>query len=385
MRPTQKRERLRISPLDNWHRGHGARMMEFAGWSLPLQFTSILSEHQAVRSRAGLFDISHMAQMLVEGGEALEWLHCIITNDLFRAADGVGTYTHLCNDAGGIIDDGYVFRLSQRRFFLVFNSSREQAVLDHLTKLLQPGVHLESVTDRGAMALQGPASAEIVGKVVPGITLPARRRIVETTVVGRHVLLSRTGYTGEDGFELFCRSEDTEALWEAIWRAGENDGLAAAGLGARDVLRLEMGYPLYGHELTEDVNPFEVGYGWAVKLEKPCSFPGRDALGRLAEHGPARKLVGLVLEDHGVPRQGNAVVQGDDVVGVVTSGTHSPMLGRGICLALVTSSASGPFSLEARGRRLRARQASPPFVQASACGAAAVTPRWGGREVLQGS
>lgn len=335
--------------------------MEFAGWELPVQFTSVIAEHKAVRSQAGLFDISHMAQVFVEGPASLAWLQRMVTNDVAQTPPGRGLYAYLCNEQGGVVDDIYVFRLNQNRFFLVMNASREEAGLGWLRRHIDDGVDILPRGDRGALALQGPLASEIVTAIFPPAANLGRNEIAEIETGGRQVLVSRTGYTGEDGFEVFSQGGGIQGMWNTLWQAGAPLGMVPAGLGARDTLRLEAGYPLYGHELDEDTSPFEIGYGWAVKLDKDAEFPGSDALRREEAQGSKRKLIGLSLIDRGVPREGCPVYAKGSRVGQTTSGTFSPSLERGICMALVDSREAGPFSIELHGRRLAAEHVKLPF------------------------
>jgi aminomethyltransferase len=352
---------VKVSPLERMHASAGARMAEFAGWRLPLVFTSIVEEHRAVRERAGMFDISHMAQILVEGPEAGSWLQGIITNDIRLASAGRGIYTFLTNDRGGVVDDGFVFHLPDGRFLLVFNAAREAAVLEHLRTRVSGDVCVTPRLDRGAVAVQGPASAAIVEEVIAGSGQLPRRGISAAVLAGVPVWISRTGYTGEDGFEIFFHAGHVEDVWRSLFAAGKHAGMALCGLGARDTLRLEMGYPLYGHELDETTSPYEIGYGWAVKLEKGVDFPGREALLRERMAGPLRALTGLLPEGRIIPREGCEVWSGEEPAGKVTSGTFSPSLQRPVCLALVSANVRGGLAVEMRGRRVPAKRTELPF------------------------
>jgi aminomethyltransferase len=357
----QDGQTVRLSPLDGVHAASGARMVEFAGWRLPLMFTSIVQEHRAVRERAGLFDISHMAQIIVEGAGAEGWLQSLITNDISLAPPGKGIYTFLTNERGGVVDDGFVFHLPDGRFLLVFNASREAAVLEHLRSRLSGDVSVVARLDRGALAVQGPASEAIVQAVAPGAENLPRRGIAAAVIAGAPVWISRTGYTGEDGFEIFFHAGHAEGVWRALTASGESSSMALCGLGARDTLRMEMGYPLYGHELDETTSPFEIGYGWAVKLDKGVEFPGSEALRREKEAGPLRILAGLLPEGRITPREGCRVFCSGEVVGRVTSGTFSPSLERPVCLALIASDAHGEFEVEVREKQVPAQQTALPF------------------------
>ncbi len=359
----------RKTPLYAWHRANGAKMVEFAGWEMPLQYSTLMAEHLAVRSAAGLFDISHMAQIEVSGGGAEGWLQSMCTNDV-AVQPGRGVYSLMCNENGGVIDDVFVFRLEPTRFFIVSNASREQADLAWLRTHSRPDATLEVRTARGALAIQGAAAPAILVRVAPEAAQVGRNRIAQVSIAGRDSLVSGTGYTGEDGFEVFTTVDDILAVWEAVWAAGQSSGLVAAGLGARDTLRLEMCYPLYGHELNENISPYEAGYGWAVKPAKSVPFMGQEALRREKEAGSKTRLAALVLQERGVAREGAPVFSGGERVGEVTSGTFSPSFEKAICLARVSRGAKEPFCVDIRGRCLPAQEVAKPFYNRAA-GAAA--------------
>lgn len=352
---------LRQSPLASWHHHNLGRMVNFGGWELPVQYSSIIAEHRAVRQSAGIFDISHMTQAYVEGSSASEWLQEMMTNDIAKATEGKGVYTAMCNDHGGVIDDLYVFGLGSSKYFLVMNASREEVDIAWLNAHLKKSVTVSCIDDRGGLALQGPKSAGIMGRISPDALELKRNEMLQMDIVGHSALISRTGYTGEDGFEVFTSADGILPIWEALWDVGHSDKLTAAGLGARDTLRLEMGYPLYGHELNEDISPFEIGYNWVVKLNKTAEFIGKGALLRELKAGSRRKLVGLILTQRGVPRERFPVMSDGVMVGMTTSGTHSPSLGKGICLALVEAEAKEPYSVEVGGKLTSAVEVKLPF------------------------
>lgn len=359
----------RKTPLDAWHRANGAKMVEFGGWEMPLQYSTLMAEHLAVRSAAGLFDISHMAQIEVSGGGAEGWLQSIFTNDV-AMEPGRGVYSLMCNPAGGVIDDVFVFRLEPTRYFIVSNASRERADLAWLRSHSSPGAAVGARAARGALAIQGPAAPAILVRVAPEAAQIGRNRIARVSIAGRDALVSGTGYTGEEGFEVFTSADSILPVWETVWAAGQPGGLAPAGLGARDTLRLEMCYPLYGHELDEITSPYEAGYGWAVKPGKPVPFIGQEALRREKETGGKTRLAALVLLERGVAREGAQVFSGGERVGEVTSGTFSPSLEKAICLARVSRGAKQPFCVDIRDRRLPAQEVPKPFYNRAA-GAAA--------------
>ncbi|HVM24655.1 MAG TPA: glycine cleavage system aminomethyltransferase GcvT [Candidatus Limnocylindrales bacterium] len=359
---------LRRTPLHDLHRELGARMVPFAGYEMPVQYTSIMEEHRTVRSAVGLFDLSHMGEVEVRGEEAVTFLRHAIVSDPGTLAVGQAQYSMLCDAQGGIIDDLIVYRLADDRFWVVCNASNRAAVVEHLAGLLERGdfaPELEDVSDRiGLVAPQGPAAAELVqGLTDLELDRIGNYRAEEARVAGVDCLVARTGYTGEDGFELFCDAGDARPLWEAITDAGERHGLRPCGLGARDTLRLEAGMPLYGNELDRDTNPYEVNLGRVVKLDKG-DFVGRAALQAVQQAGPERKLIGLHMLDNAIPRAGYDVRADGEPVGRVTSGTLSPTLGIRIAMAKVPARLAGignRFEVVVRERPFQAEQVKLPF------------------------
>ena len=355
------------SPLDEIHRRLGARLIEFGGWLMPVQYTGILDEHRAVRERAGLFDLSHMGELFVEGPDAGQGLaYALVTNP---PTLGVGRahYSMICTASGGIVDDLIVYRLAAERFLVVANAANAHAVSDELAGRLRG---FSAVLDDRSLAtalcaVQGPRSAEILGRLTSIDLDPLRYyAIAEGEVAGMHALVARTGYTGEDGFEIFVEWRHAADLWNALLDGGRDAGMIPCGLGARDTLRLEAGMPLYGNELDRETNPFEAGLGRVVKLDKPDDFVGREALERVARDGPAKRLVGLVVRGRGIARHGYAVHAGDRRTGVVTSGTHSPTIGAPIAMAYVAPGDAEPgtiLDVEIRGQRVPAEVVVLPF------------------------
>ncbi|MFO7532831.1 MAG: glycine cleavage system aminomethyltransferase GcvT [Candidatus Limnocylindrales bacterium] len=328
----------RRTALHQVHAGLGARFTEFGGWDMPVRYGSIVEEHHAVRRAAGLFDLSHMGELRVSGPGAAAGLAWALTKHPGRLAIGRAGYSLLCTPGGGIIDDLIVYRTAEHIFLVVPNASNREVVAAELGERLAG--HDAAVDDEtlatSLLAVQGPAAAAILA----GLTDLDLGRLsgyaaAETRVAGMPALVARTGYTGEDGFELFVAWADGPLLWEALLAAGAEGGLVACGLGARDTLRLEAGMPLYGNELDRDTTPFEAGLGWAVALDHP--FVGRDALVAAAAALPARQLVGLILRGRGIARHGYPVARsGDDAaIGVVTSGSQSPTLGEAVAMAYV--------------------------------------------------
>jgi aminomethyltransferase len=355
------------TPLHDRHVALEARLIEFGGWLMPVQYTGILAEHRAVRERAGLFDLSHMGELFVEGSEAGAALAGALVSNPPALAVGRAHYSMMCADDGGIIDDLIVYRLADERFLVVANASNAHIVSDALAERLAGFKAL--LDDRSlAMALcavQGPRSVDIVSPLTD-VDLGALRyyAIADGHVAGIPALVARTGYTGEDGFEVFVENDQAVALWDALTAAGEPHGLLPVGLGARDTLRLEAGMPLYGNDLDRTTNPYEAGLGRVVKLDKPDPFVGRAALEKVGRDGPARKLVGIVMEGRGIARHGYDVLRDGRRTGVVTSGTQSPSLGRAIAMAYVApgDAESGTIlEVEIREQRVPAVVVDLPF------------------------
>ncbi|MBZ6107838.1 glycine cleavage system aminomethyltransferase GcvT [Streptomyces olivaceus] len=344
---------LRRTALDATHRALGATMTDFAGWDMPLRYGSERDEHVAVRTRAGLFDLSHMGEITVTGPQAAELLNFALVGNIGSVKPGRARYTMICREDGGILDDLIVYRLGDTEagslhYMVVANASNAQVVLDALTARAA-GFDAEVRDDHDAYALlavQGPEASGIL-KGLTDADLDGLKYYagLPGTVAGVPALIARTGYTGEDGFELFVQPAHAVELWEALTRAGEGVGLVPCGLSCRDTLRLEAGMPLYGHELSTALTPFDAGLGRVVKFEKEGDFVGRAALAEAAsqaEQSPPRVLVGLVAEGRRVPRAGYQVVSGGAVVGEVTSGAPSPTLGRPIAMAYVDPTHAAP-------------------------------------------
>lgn len=338
----------RLTALDALHRSLGATMTDFAGWDMPLRYASERDEHNAVRTKAGLFDLSHMGEITVTGPQAAALLDYALVGNIGGVATGRARYTMICQEDGGILDDLIVYRLGDTEYMVVANASNAQIVLDALTERAE-GFDAAVRDDRDAYALiavQGPESSGILKSLtdadLDGLKYYAG---LPGTVAGVPALIARTGYTGEDGFELFVEPRHAETLWQALTEAGAPAGLVPCGLSCRDTLRLEAGMPLYGHELTTSLTPFDAGLGRVVKFEKEGDFVGRKALEAAAERAatnPPRKLVGLVALGRRVPRAGMAVVAGGEVVGEVTSGAPSPTLGKPLAIAYVDAAHAAP-------------------------------------------
>lgn len=344
-------------------------MVDFGGWELPQQYTSIRGEHFAVRKVAGLFDISHMGRLIFGGADAESFLQSLVTNDLAPIAPGHAIYTLMCKEDGGVIDDLVVYREARDRFLVVVNAANREKDSAWLRKHLPAGVSMEDHTaDLSLIAYQGPRAHALLPHGTSETDDIPYFGFRPGKVAGVSALISRTGYTGEDGFEFFIESGRVGDVWDAILAEAKAEGVLPAGLGARDATRLEAALRLYGNDMDETVNPYEAGLGWTVKLAKG-EFMGRDALAQVKEQGPKRSLVGLKTEAGNIPRHGAAVNHGGRRAGVVTSGTHSFFLGHPIALALL----EGPslrigeqVTVEVRGREAQAVVVKLPFYRGSA-------------------
>jgi aminomethyltransferase len=360
-------EEPRATPLVARHEALGARLVDFAGWRMPIQYAGILEEHRAVRQRAGLFDLCHMGELFVEGPDAGDALAGAVTTDPRSLAIGRAHYSMICDPDGGILDDLIVYRLAVDRFLVVANASNAVVVSDALAERFEGSRAI--LDDRSLatalVAIQGPAALGILAPLTD-LDLEAIRYygIAEGSVAGVPGLVARTGYTGEDGFEVFVDAGSGVAIWDALAAGGAAAGLVPVGLGARDTLRLEAGMPLYGNELDRSTTPFEAGLGRVVKLAKEGGFVGRDALTAAAEAGVRRRLVGLVVRGRGIARHGHPVWSGERASGVVTSGTMSPTLGVPIAMAYVAPADSAPgtmLDVEIRDTRAAGEVVPLPF------------------------
>jgi aminomethyltransferase len=371
---------LKRTPLYKKHLESNARMVEFGGWDMPVQYSGVIQEHLEVRARCGIFDVSHMGEFVVSGPNALEFVQLVTVNDASKLKPGRAHYSMLPNEHGGLVDDIYVYRLTEDRFLIVVNAANIEKDWQHLKGILQtqyggvevvPGilesgiadVRLENDSEQWALiAAQGPLTAE---RLEPHCRedLSSRRKnsVFDTTLYGYPVRMARTGYTGEDGFEIFCAPVDAPHLWDKLLETG----FMPCGLGARDTLRLEAGYPLYGHEWSDTTNPLETGLRWAVKDTK--NFIGKTAM---LEAPRTKHLLGLEVLGRGIPREGYAVKLDGQVVGRVTSGTMSPTLKKGIALAYVDASleAGQTVDLEIRGQDVMAKLCEAVFVSRSSPG-----------------
>jgi aminomethyltransferase len=375
----------RKTPLYDEHVRLGAKMVPFSGWLMPVQYTGIVEEHHAVRNSVGIFDISHMGQFIVDGAGAREWLNTMLTNNINKLDVGTGQYSFLLNERGGIIDDLIVYRIGDETFLLVVNAARTDEdfawLQNHLKEGRSPGrpsggletaapCKLENRSANfGGVAIQGPRIAELFHSLFgKGVEIPSRNHIVDLTIDGMAVSVARTGYTGEDGIEVFFRAPDAVNFWNAALEKGKPFGIKPCGLGARDTLRLEMCYPLNGSDLSPERNPIEAGLGFFVDLTKP-NFIGRDALLKAKEIGSREKLVSFRMKDKGPPpRPHYAVFQNGERIGEVTSGTLSPSLNWGMGMAYVSSAHAkigAEIAIEIRGQKFPAIIEKKPLYKKS--------------------
>ena len=373
------------TPLYDEHVRLSAKMVPFAGWLMPVQYTSIVEEHQAVRNNVGIFDISHMGQFVVDGAGAREWLNTMLTNNIDKLDLDMGQYTFLLNERGGIIDDLIVYRIEEQKFLLVVNAARTDEDFTWLQEHLKEGRSPDrpsgglataapcKLTNRsaefGGVAIQGPRIAELFHALFgKDVELPPRNHIVDLTVDGMAVSVARTGYTGEDGIEVFFRATDAEKFWKAALEAGKPFEIKPCGLGARDTLRLEMCYPLNGSDLSLERNPIEAGLGFFVDLTKP-NFIGRDVLLETKEKGPREKLVPFRMKEKGPPPRPHYIVfENGERIGEVTSGTLSPSLNWGLGMAYVSAAHAkigAEIDVEIRGQKFPAIIEKKPLYKKS--------------------
>jgi aminomethyltransferase len=351
---------LRQTPLIEAHRAAGARLVDFAGWEMPVQYEGVIAEHMAVRTAAGMFDVSHMGEIESSGPDAFSFLQRLLTNDLEKLAVGGGQYGLICREDGGVLDDLFTYRLGPDRYLTVTNASNHEK---DLAWFQRQAVDFDvDVIDRRAdyamLAVQGPLAREMV-QAISNAPLPARMTVAERVLAGHEALVCGTGYTGEDGVELLVAPDHALTIWDSL----RQRGVRPAGLGARDTLRIEVCYPLYGNELTEDGGPIEAGLGWCCKED--TGFIGAEAVRAVREAGPAEKLAPFKLTGPGVPRPGCPVIGG----GRVTSGTYSPSLETGVGMAYLPPDRAAPgtlITIDVRGRERPAVVASKPLLKRDA-------------------
>ncbi len=357
---------LKRTPLYEQHLALGARLVEFGGWEMPVQYSSILDEHRAVRTRAGLFDVSHMGEFKIEGNDALAFLQHLVPNDVSRLAIHQALYTQLCLPNGDTIDDLIIYHLADNHYMMVVNAAnidKDFAWVQQEAKNFDVQITNQSDTT-ALLALQGPEAQSILQPLTEvDLSAILYYDCAPGMVDGINCIISRTGYTGEDGFELYCAPVDAPKLWNTLLAAGKERGLLPAGLGARDTLRLEAGYCLYGHELDEQTNPLEARLGWTVKLDKG-EFIGRNALVKVKEEGLKRKLIGVEMSERGICRGGYAVYEDDQQIGALTSGAPSPTLNKNIGMGYVETShaiVGKTVHIDIRGKRTAAQIVALPF------------------------
>lgn len=369
---------LKRTALFEEHVRLGGRLIDFGGWELPVQYSGVMDEHLACRSAAGLFDVSHMGEVQVEGADAQAYLNYLVTHQIGKASIGQAQYNVMCHDDGGIVDDLVIYKRASDRFLVVVNASNTDKDFQHMQSVQRrfKGEHGDlRVTNESAqytqIAIQGQKAVSILKKITScALDTIKTYWFSEGTVLGGiPALLARTGYTGEDGFEIYVSWEKGPEVWRALLEAGKNDGLKPCGLGARDTLRLEMKYPLYGNELTDHTHPLEAGLGWVVKLDKG-NFIGRDALVKFKEQGFKRQLVGFKLLEKGIPRHGYTLwdATGATQIGEVTSGTQSPSLKQAIGIGYVETGyvkVGSKITVDIRGAKVPAEVVSTPFYKRS--------------------
>lgn len=358
---------LKRTPLFEVYSQYGAKTIDFGGWDLPVQFSSIKEEHEAVRTKAGLFDVSHMGEIEVKGKDSLSYLQKMMTNDVSILQTGGAQYTAMCYETGGTVDDLLIYKKSDENYLLVVNAANIEKDYEWLAQHVFGDVVLINISDEVAqLAIQGPLAETILQKLTSTDLSEIKffKFKENVKINGADTLVSRTGYTGEDGFEIYCKAADAVELWQAILKAGQDEGILPCGLGARDTLRFEANLPLYGQELSKDITPLEAGIGFAVKVNKEADFFGKEVLKKQKEEGLSRKLVGIEMIDKGIPRHGYEVFVGENQIGIVTTGTQSPSSKRNIGLALLNieyTELGTEVEVQVRKKRLKAIVVATPF------------------------
>jgi aminomethyltransferase len=366
---------LKRTALFEEHQKLGGRLIDFGGWELPVQYTGVMDEHLACRTAAGLFDVSHMGEVHASGAEAEAFLNYLVTNNVAKIATGQAQYTAMCHHSGGIVDDLIIYKRAPENFLVVVNASNTDKDFTHMQKIEKEfrGLHADAdfkITNESSrytqIAIQGPKAAQILQTLTPSDLSPIKNYwFTEGAVAGVSAIIDRTGYTGEDGFEIYGAWDKGSEVWRALMTSGSPHGIKACGLGARDTLRLEMKYPLYGNELGDETNPLETGLGWVTKLDK-TDFVGKAAIQSAKASGLKRQLVGLKLLDRGIARHGYGIfsVDGGTSLGEVTSGTQSPCLKQSIAVASIQSehAAIGTHvTVDIRGQKIPAEIIATPF------------------------
>ncbi|QTM99809.1 glycine cleavage system aminomethyltransferase GcvT [Sediminibacillus dalangtanensis] len=364
---------LKRTPLFPEYEKSGAKTVDFGGWEMPVQFTGIKKEHEATRTAAGLFDVSHMGEILVEGRDAERFLQKLLTNDVYKLTPKRAQYTMMCYPDGGTVDDLIVYQLAEQKYLLVVNAANRSKDYDWLQQHKVDGVAVKDVSDQYVqLAVQGPKAETILQKMTNADLSSIRffrfEMDVPFTDVKGTAIVARTGYTGEDGFEIYIEPEAGVQLWRRLLEEGASDGLQPVGLGARDTLRFEANLALYGQELSPEITPIEAGLGFAVKTEKEADFIGKDVLKKQKENGPPRKLVGIEMIDKGIPRTSYKVYAGEEEIGFITTGTQSPTLKKNIGLALIRANHATQGEevfVQVRKRLLKAKVVPTPFYKRS--------------------
>ena len=352
------------TPLYDCHVAGGAKLVPFAGYLLPVQYSNVIAEHMAVRERAGLFDVSHMGEVLIAGTAALANINHLFTNDFTGMSDGQVRYSPMCNETGGVVDDLIVYRMAGDRYFIVINAANRHKDVAWMKAHLFGDVTLEDVSDTYAqLAIQGPKAKTILKKLMDEAEIPDKYYTFQNhvQVAGIECLVSQTGYTGEHGYEIYCKPEEAKSLWNILLSEGQEDGLLPCGLGARDTLRLEAAMPLYGHEMEAHISPLETGLAFSVKMKKE-GFIGKEAL--LARGEPDITRVGLKVTGRGIVREHNKIYVGGEEIGESTSGTHCPYLGGAYAMALIKkefASLGRQMEAEVRGRSVAVEVVALPF------------------------
>ncbi|MBO8171265.1 MAG: glycine cleavage system aminomethyltransferase GcvT [Bacillaceae bacterium] len=359
---------LKRTPLFPVYKDYGAKTIDFGGWELPVQFSGILEEHRAVRERAGLFDVSHMGEIVVQGPDALALIQKLVTNDASKLADNQAQYSAMCYPDGGTVDDLLIYKRGDQDYVLVVNAANIEKDFEWIQEHAEGDVTIRNISDEVALlALQGPHAEQILQKLTDEALAAIKPFYFkqDVSIAGnKTMMVSRTGYTGEDGFEIYLPAEHAIDVWKAILDAGEEEGVLPCGLGARDTLRFEARLPLYGQELTKEITPIEAGIGFAVKVDKEVDFIGKAILAEQKKNGAPRKLVGIEMIDRGIPRSHYPVYAEGRQVGEVTTGTQSPTLKKNVGLALIESEFAElgrEVEVEIRKKRLKAEIVKTPF------------------------
>ncbi|KGX90884.1 glycine cleavage system protein T [Pontibacillus halophilus JSM 076056 = DSM 19796] len=360
---------LKRTPLFERYKQKGAKTVDFGGWEMPVQFSSILEEHEATRTKAGLFDVSHMGEIHVSGAGAEDFLQSLLTNDIKKLTPNRAQYTVMCYENGGTVDDLIVYKYSDSSYLLVVNAANTDKDFQWVNKHAPSDVSVQDVSgDYVQLALQGPKAEAILQRLTDTKLDEIKFFRFEPQVtfhgVNGTALVSRTGYTGEDGFEIYLSPEGGQKLWDAILAEGETEGVVPVGLGARDTLRFEANLALYGQELSSEITPIEAGIGFAVKTDGDEEFIGKSVLKEQKDNGAKRKLVGIEMIDKGIPRNGYAVFVGEEEIGFVTSGTQSPTLKKNVGLALIQApyaELGNEVTVQVRKRKLQAQIVRTPF------------------------